>query len=328
MEGLSLDVVNQPSMQQLSPEAEVPPRRALALLRVVRGPYALRRWAIVSLIMNIVIVVTGGLVRLTASGLGCPTWPRCTEDSYIAHPELGIHGAIEFGNRLLTFALIIAAVLTFISALLYRENGRPRSDLRWLTGGLALGIPLQGVIGGIAVLTQLNPYIVALHFLLSMVLIALAVWLVRKTWHLIPSSVSGVSVIATRTTFVLMWLAVWLGTLVTGSGPHAGAADAPRSALDGMLVTRLHTSVVYATIAASVICFVLLRSRAVLLLLLVEIMQAGIGIAQYESGLPIGLVALHLLGASLAIATVTNLMLSVTRQRTQTHGPVGVETAG
>jgi cytochrome c oxidase assembly protein subunit 15 len=123
--------------------------------------------------MNIVIVVTGGLVRLTASGLGCPTWPRCTEDSYISHPELGIHGAIEFGNRLLTFVLILAAVLTFISALLYREDGRPRSDLRWLTGGLALGIPLQGVIGGIAVLTQLNPYIVALHLLLSMVLIAL-----------------------------------------------------------------------------------------------------------------------------------------------------------
>ena len=119
--------------------------------------------------------------------------------------------------------------------------------------------------------------------------------------------------IVTRITFVLMWLAVWLGTLVTGSGPHAGAEDAPRNALDGMLVTRLHTSVAYATIAASVICFALLRSRAALLLVLVEILQAGIGIAQYQLGLPIELVALHLLGASLAIATVTNLMLSVRR---------------
>jgi cytochrome c oxidase assembly protein subunit 15 len=263
--------------------------------------------------MNIVIVVTGGLVRLTGSGLGCPTWPRCTADSYVSHPQLGIHGAIEFGNRLLTFVLIIAAVLTFISALLYRENDRPRSDLRWLTGALALGIPLQGVIGGIAVLTQLNPYVVGLHFLLSMVLITLAVWLVRKTWHIAPASVSGLPVIVTRITFVLMWLALWLGTLVTGSGPHAGDENAPRNALDGMLVTRLHTSVVYATIAASVVCFVLLRSRAVLLLLLVEIMQAAVGIAQYQLGLPIGLVALHLLGASLAIATVTNLVLSVRR---------------
>jgi cytochrome c oxidase assembly protein subunit 15 len=263
--------------------------------------------------MNIVIVVTGGLVRLTGSGLGCPTWPRCTADSYVSHPELGIHGAIEFGNRLLTFVLIIVALLTLVSALLYRENGRPRPDLRWLAGGLALGIPLQGVIGGIAVLTQLNPYVVGLHFLLSMVLIALAIWLVRKAWHLEPTGVSAISVIVTRITFVLMWLAVWLGTLVTGSGPHAGAEDAQRNALDGMLVTRLHTSLVYATIAASVICFALLRSRAVLLLILVEILQAGIGIAQYQSGLPIELVALHLLGASLAIATVTNLMLSVRR---------------
>ena len=300
-------------MKQLSPETEAAARHRPGLLQIVRGPYALRRWAIASLIMNIVIVVTGGLVRLTGSGLGCPTWPRCTADSYVSHPELGIHGAIEFGNRLLTFVLIIAAVLTFVSALLYRENGRPRSDLRWLTGGLALGIPLQGVIGGIAVLTQLNPYVVGLHFLLSMVLIALAVWLVRKTWHFAPAAVSGLSVVATRITFVLMWLAVWLGTLVTGSGPHAGGENVPRNALDGMLVTRLHTSVVYATVAASVICFALLRSRAVLLLVLVEILQAGIGIAQYQLGLPIELVALHLLGASLAIATVTNLVLSVRR---------------
>ncbi|HEY6811559.1 MAG TPA: COX15/CtaA family protein [Propionibacteriaceae bacterium] len=313
MERLPLDVV-----KQLSPEAEAPPGRGPlpGILRIVRGPYALRRWAVVSLIMNVLIVVTGGLVRLTGSGLGCPTWPRCTENSYVSHPQLGIHGAIEFGNRLLTLVLVIAAALTFISALLYRENGRPRSDLRWLAGGLALGIPLQGVIGGIAVLTQLNPYVVGLHLLLSMVLIALAVWLVRKTWHVTPVAASSVSLVLTRVTFVLMWLAIWLGTLVTGSGPHAGDENAPRNSLDGMLLTRLHTSVVYATVAASVVCFMLLRNRAVLLLILVELVQAGIGIAQYQLGLPIWLVALHLLGASLAIATVTNLMLSVKRRPT------------
>jgi cytochrome c oxidase assembly protein subunit 15 len=264
--------------------------------------------------MNVLIVVTGGLVRLTGSGLGCPTWPRCTEDSYVSHPQLGIHGAIEFGNRLFTLVLIIAAALTFISALLFREDGRPRSDLRWLTAGLALGIPLQGVIGGIAVLTQLNPYVVGLHFLLSMVLISLAVGLVRKTWHFPPTAASGLSVAATRVTFVLMWLAIWLGILVTGSGPHAGDVNAPRNGLDGLLLTQLHTSVVYATVAASVVCFVLLRSRAVLLLLSVEFVQAGIGVAQYQLGLPIWLVAFHLLGASLAIAASTNLLLSVTRR--------------
>jgi cytochrome c oxidase assembly protein subunit 15 len=284
------------------------------VLRIVRGPYALRAWAIVSLVMNIAIVVTGGLVRLTGSGLGCPTWPRCTADSYVSHPELGIHGAIEFGNRLFTLVLVIAAALTFISAMLYRENGRPRNDLRWLAAGLALGIPLQGVIGGITVLTQLNPYVVGLHLLLSMVLISLAVWLVRKAWHLQPAQLSGFSVTIARVTFVLMCLAIWLGTLVTGSGPHAGDENAPRNGLDAMLLTRLHTSVVYATVAASVVCFWLLRSRAALLLLMAEVLQAGIGIAQYQLGLPIWLVALHLLGASLAIAATTNLLLSVSRR--------------
>jgi cytochrome c oxidase assembly protein subunit 15 len=186
--------------------------------------------------------------------------------------------------------------------------------LRWLAGALALGIPLQGVIGGIAVLTQLNPYVVGLHLLLSMVLIALAVWLVRKTWHMLPAGASGIAVVLTRLTFVLMWLAVWLGTLVAGSGPHAGDENSPRNGLDGMLLTRLHTSLVYLTVAASVVCFLLLRSRAVLLLILVELVQAGIGVAQYQLGLPVWLVALHLLGASLAIATVTNLMLSVSRE--------------
>jgi heme a synthase len=303
-------------VEQLPPEAEGTPSRGPlpTMLRIVGGPYALRAWAIVSLVMNIAIVVTGGLVRLTGSGLGCPTWPRCTEDSYASHPALGIHGAIEFGNRLFTLVLIIAAALTFIIAVLYRENGRPRTDLRWLAAALALGIPLQGVIGGITVLTQLNPYVVGLHLLLSMVLISLAVWLVRKTWHLAPAGVSGPSVAITRVTFLLMWLAIWLGTLVTGSGPHAGDENAPRNGLDAMLLTRLHTSLVYATVAASVVCFWLLRSRAAMLLLLVEIMQAGIGIAQYQLGLPFWLVALHLLGASLAIAATTNLVLSVSRR--------------
>jgi heme a synthase len=303
-------------VKQLPPEAEATPSAGplVNVLRVVRGPHALRAWAIVSLVMNIAIVVTGGLVRLTGSGLGCPAWPRCTEGSYVSHPELGIHGAIEFGNRLFTLVLATAAALTFISAMLYREEGRPRPDLRWLAAGLALGIPLQGVIGGITVLTQLNPYVVGLHLLLSMVLISLAVWLVRKTWHVARTRASGLSVAITRVTFVLMWLAIWLGTLVTGSGPHAGDENAPRNGLDAMLLTRLHTSVVYATVAISVVCFWLLRSRATVLLLLAELLQAGIGIAQYQLGLPIWLVALHLLGASLAMAATTNLLLSVSRR--------------
>jgi cytochrome c oxidase assembly protein subunit 15 len=288
------------------------------LTRVVAGPRALPRWAVASLVGNIGIVVTGGLVRLTGSGLGCPTWPRCTQSSFVSHPALGVHGAIEFGNRLLTFVLIGLAVLTLISALRYREAGRSdqagrRRDLQLLAGGMALGIPAQGVIGGLTVLTGLNPYLVGLHLLLSMGLISLAVWLVRLSRHLRPRPVRRPLVVLSRVTIGLLWVAVVLGTVLTGSGPHAGDSRVPRNGLNGMLLTWVHSGVVYATIAATLLCLALLRSRAALLLLAVEVVQAGIGIAQYYLGLPIGLVALHLLGASLAIAAATNLMLSVRR---------------
>ena len=279
--------------------------------RVVTGPRALPRWAVASLVANIGIVVTGGVVRLTGSGLGCPTWPRCTEDSYVSHPALGVHGAIEFGNRLLTFVLVIVAVLTWVSAMLVRDHGAPRRDLRWLTAGLALGIPVQAVIGGISVLTGLNPYVVALHLLASMVLVSLAVWLVRRARNLPGRPAGREAWLLSRITFVLMWVAVWLGTMVTGSGPHAGDAAAPRNGLDPALLSHVHAWAVYLTIGATIGCLVLLRSRAAMLLLAVELVQAAIGLTQYWLGLPIGLVALHLLGAGVAVAAATNLLVSV-----------------
>ena len=290
------------------------------LTRVVRGPRALPRWAIATLVANIGIVVTGGLVRLTGSGLGCPTWPRCTDESFVAHPELGIYGAIEFGNRLLTFVLIIIAVLTFVSALLYRDpdrqaRGGRRRDVFWLAGGLALGIPAQGVVGGITVLTDLNPYLVGLHLLLSMVLISLAVWLVRLTRNLTGRPVSPAQATLARATLAALWVVVVVGTVVTGSGPHAGDADVPRNGLDPVLLTNLHTGAVAVAVVGTLGCVVWLRSRAALALLAVEGLQAGVGIAQYHLGLPIGLVMLHLLGAALSIAAGTNLMLSVRAQR-------------
>lgn len=283
------------------------------LTQVLRGPYALRRWAIASLVANIAIVVTGALVRLTGSGLGCPTWPRCSATSYVTHPALGLHGAIEFGNRLLTFVLVIIALLTWVSALLHRDQGRRRRDLRWLSGGLLLGIPLQAVIGGISVLARLNPFVVALHLTVSMILIGLSVWLVRRTRAIVGRPAPAPAVWLARATFVLMAVTVLLGTVVTGSGPHAGDEFAPRTGFDGAFVTHLHAAAVYATIAASLACVVMLRSRSALLVVGVEVFQAVIGVTQYRLGLPIGLVLLHLLGASLAIATATNLLLSVRR---------------
>lgn len=279
--------------------------------RPVRGAVALRRWAVASLAVNILIVVTGAVVRLTDSGLGCPTWPRCTELSYVTHPELGYHGAIEFGNRLLTFVLVIVAILTWLTAMLYREHGQPRTDLMRLTTIMALGIPAQAVLGGITVLTHLNPFIVALHLIVSFVLIALSVTLVRRTHGLAALPVEPKGAALTRATNVLIWVVVWLGTVVTGSGPHAGDQQAVRTGLDPALVSHIHAVAVYAAVAATITCVILLRSRAAVLLLAVELAQAGVGVAQYHLGLPIGLVALHLLGAACSIALVTNLVLSV-----------------
>lgn len=295
--------------------------RVGALLRVftpLGGPRALRRWAVASLVANTVIVVTGALVRLTGSGLGCPTWPRCSETSYVTHPALGIHGAIEFGNRLLTFVLVIVALATWVSALLHRDPpragetmGRARRDHRWLAGALLLGIPVQAVIGGITVLTGLNPYIVGVHLMVSMVLIALSVWLVRRTRALTARPASPLAVALARVTLAAMFVTVALGTLVTGSGPHSGDEFVGRTGLDGVFVTHVHAAAVYATVALTVAGLILLRSRAAVLLLGVEVLQAAIGLSQYHLGLPIGLVLLHLLGASLAIAAATNLALSV-----------------
>ena len=277
-------------------------------VRIVGAPRALRRWAVASLVANIVLVVTGALVRLTGSGLGCPTWPRCTDDSYVTHPALGIHGMIEFGNRMLTFVLIVIAIGTFASAVLHRPRNR---KLRWLAAAMALGIPVQAVVGGISVLTKLNPFVVAIHLMVSLVLIALSVWLVRLTWELPPAPAGPWGVRFARIAFAGMWIAVWLGTVVTGSGPHAGDEHSVRTGFDPALVAHIHAVAVYLTIAATFGAVFVIRNTASLLLLAVEVVQAGIGLSQYHLGLPIGLVLLHLLGAALAIAAATNLFLSV-----------------
>ncbi|HEU5487156.1 MAG TPA: COX15/CtaA family protein [Microlunatus sp.] len=291
-----------------------PPRSpAGRVLRLVTAETALRRWAIASLVANIGIVVTGGVVRLTASGLGCPTWPRCTDDSYVTHPALGLHGAIEFGNRLLSFVLIVIAVLTWVTAMRARLDRQPRRGVRRVATAMALGIPAQGVIGGITVLTQLNPFVVALHFLLSMVLITLGVWLVRAAYRINRAPVRAVVDGIVWFTVVSMWLAVWLGTMTTGSGPHAGDLEARRTGWDIVVVAHAHAFTVYASVAGTIALLWLARSRAVLLLLAVEVVQAGIGLTQYHLGLPIGLVATHLLGAALTIAAVANLRFSVRR---------------
>lgn len=281
---------------------------------------AIRRLSIASLLGQGVLIVSGGVVRVTGSGLGCPTWPKCTAESLTNTPAMGIHGFIEFANRTLTFAL--AAVGLALLVMLWNLR-KERKDLFWLAFGLLASIPAQAVIGGITVLTGLNPYVVSLHFLVSAALVVVSMLLVNRaygrTGGTSPSTadrprplVRQLSVVAA----VASYLAVILGTLVTGSGPHSGDATSPRMELDGYLTTRIHVVPVYVLVATAVLLVILLwRSprgdmlrNAAFLLVVAVLFQGFIGYWQYFTGIPVVLVGVHMFGASLTLAVATNLI--------------------
>lgn len=287
-----------------------------------------RRLAIASLVSQIAIVVTGGAVRLTASGLGCPEWPRCTPDSIVTTPEMGFHGVIEFGNRLLTFVLVLIAVAMIVSLLGMR---RERKDLFRLSIGLFLGIPAQAVIGGITVWTDLNPWVVGLHFIVSMVLVALATVLVNRarltTEQYLARRAPAAPPLLRQllvTATVLTSVAVVLGVVVTGSGPHAGDHGAARNGLDSDLMTRAHALPVYLLVATVVLALVVAHRarvheklrKALGILAGVVLVQGAIGYTQHFLHLPIALVALHMLGASLLMAAVIHAQYTGTTGRT------------
>lgn len=271
-----------------------------------------------SLIGQTALVVTGGAVRLTASGLGCPTWPRCTDTSLVNTAEMGIHGFIEFGNRLLTFALAAVAVLMLVYLWNLRKE---RRDLFLLALGLLASIPAQAVIGGITVLTNLNPWVVGLHFLVSMALVVIATLLVNRAYGrtgrfatLSLPALPGVLRPVSAAVALFSAVAVMLGVVVTGAGPHAGDAYAPRNGLDWDLFSHIHAVPAYLITAGTVFALgmVLLRRipgpfrAAVILLLAVTLLQAVIGFTQYYNGIPALLVAAHMLGAALLMSAATN----------------------
>lgn len=276
--------------------------------------------AVASLAVNILIVITGGVVRLTGSGLGCPTWPRCTEDSFTPHEAMDLHSAIEFGNRLVTFLIGAVAVAMLVAA--WRTGRRSLTRLALV---LALGVPAQAIIGGITVLTGLDPWIVAFHLLVSMAMICVAVVLLRRVREgdepAEPTVPEGVRWL-TWAVFTTGWVVLYLGTVVTGSGPHAGDVDAPRNGLDPRSLSQLHTDFVFLLLGLTIATVLVLRSTdapkrlrdAATVLLLVELSQGAIGFVQYFTGLPVLLVALHLLGAALTAAAMTWLVLG-TRDR-------------
>ena len=280
-----------------------------------------QRWmyplAVTTLAVNILIVVSGGVVRLTGSGLGCPTWPRCTDESFVPHGELGWHGVIEFGNRMVTFLLAAVAIATFVAALRYGRRSLVRLALV-----IGLGVPAQAVIGGITVLKGLNPWVVAFHLLVSMAMIQVSVVLLRRVREgdgpalaTVPSSVTWL----VRTTFVVGWAVLYLGTVVTGSGPHAGDLDAVRNGLDPAALSQLHTDAVFLLLGLTVGALLALKAvdaparaiRAAWVLLGIELAQGLVGFVQYFTGLPVVLVGLHLLGSALAAAGLAWLLVGV-----------------
>lgn len=278
----------------------------------------LRRYAWASLASQILIVVTGGLVRLTGSGLGCPTWPKCTVDSLTTVPAQGYHGVIEFGNRLLTFVLLVVAVLTVL-AVVNRAVDRSRK-LRGPALLLLAGIPAQAILGGFTVLTKLNPWLVGAHFVLSGVMIVAASVLVWRVYspeaQVIPLIAYGLAPFVSA----LGAISVVIGVLVTGAGPHAGDAQSIRNGLDLETWFHYHSYPAYALlvlIAAELL--VLWRSerdvhgsfvpslatKIVFALLLATIAQAIIGVLQARLGVPAGLVAIHMLGASVLVSLIS-----------------------
>ena len=271
----------------------------------------LRRFAWATLVANVALVVTGGAVRLTGSGLGCPTWPRCNGASFTPHGTIGPHQLIEFGNRTLTFVLVAIAVATFVAA---RQSGR--RDLLRLSVVLGLAIPAQAVLGGVTVLTDLNPWVVSFHLLLSLAIVSVAVLFLHRLDHPPTPPARGMVPALAWTTYAVTWLVLYAGTVVTGSGPHAGDASSPRNGLDPLQLSQLHADLVFLLIGLTVGMWFALRAagrdtRPVAALAAVEVLQAGIGFVQYFAGLPVGVVMLHMLGAALVVATATWLLVSV-----------------
>lgn len=302
-----------------------------ALASVGGGRFAaVRRWrttpkqvewaCFAALLANTLIVITGGAVRLTNSGLGCPTWPECTGGSVVPVSTLGYHGIIEFSNRMLTYAVSAAVGAAILAALFQRPR---RTILVKLSWGLFLGVVLQAVVGGITVLTKLAPEWVAAHMCISMGMIAVSyvLWLRSR---------EGDGPVELLTRHEILWLGrllvvatgavVAVGTLVTGTDPHAGAEDAskrlPFKALD---ITQAHADLVFIVVGLTAALWFACKAtdarpetlRAVRDMFGVLILQGAIGYTQYFAGLPAWMVLLHMTGACLTWIAAWRVLMTL-----------------
>jgi heme A synthase len=294
-------------------------------------PRSMRRIALAGVIADTAIMSTGAAVRLSSSGLGCPDWPRCSTADIVASKNAGqtlLNTWIEFGNRLLNFPLVIIVALVFIAAWRFRPGGVRRRDLFWLGVAQPAGVVAQAVIGGIVVLTKLNPAAVSIHFLVSASIVAAAV-----TLHVRCTEGSGPPVLVVRRDLRLLGAALVAvtgvmlaaGTVVTGTGPLAGHADAPRYKFPLEGVTQLHADIGWLLCGLAVALVLGLRvsgappraMRAGWIMIASLGLQGTIGYIQYFNHLPAGLVWVHVTGAVIVWIAVLRLFFAM-----RDRGPV------
>nr|WP_239437969.1 COX15/CtaA family protein [Arthrobacter alpinus] len=275
---------------------------------------------------QVLVIATGGAVRLTSSGLGCPTWPLCTPDSLVSTPEMGVHGLIEFGNRTLT---ALVGGFAIIVLLLVIRSRRQRPDLYTLASAVLLGVGAQALVGGITVLTGLNPFIVGFHYLASMTLVCLCaafltrlrsqakgtLWLPRAQWLK-----AGYWALASVTCVVIV-----LGVLTTGAGPHSGDPAAGRNGFNAVALQHIHAwpsylliTLTFAITLEAYLHHGVLRTWLTALLG-IQTIQALLGIYQARQGLPELAVGSHMVLAALLAATTTVIMVKITDRHRAEH---------
>ena len=286
------------------------------------SPVAYRRVTVVAAVLVAVIIITGAAVRLTGSGLGCPSWPNCSPGRLTPQSATSYHAMVEFVNRTFTGAVSLGVIAAVLGALIRSPR---RRDLTLLSLGLVAGVVGQIVLGGITVLTDLNPFAVMGHFVLSMIILADAVVLVHRAGlpDGVPLAPAGRAVErrAALVQFVLTCLVVITGTVVTNSGPHAGDREAKRFDLQLTDIARVHSATTILLLIAIVSIVLVIgrggfapaRRRALSWLLVVVVLQMAVGYTQYFTGVPALLVAIHILGAVL-VFTASLRVLLVNRQ--------------
>ncbi|WP_432922430.1 COX15/CtaA family protein [Microbispora sp. CA-135349] len=305
----------------------------LAFYRSFMSPTgeSMRRWALAAIVVNVGITVTGAAVRVTGSGLGCPTWPRCTPDSFVPariDTHAPVNMAIEFGNRLLAFLVLAVAVACVIAAWKLSRGERGRPVLLRLALVQPVGVVVQALWGGVVVRTMLNPVTVSVHFLLSIGMIAAAVVLFARAGEgdapperVVHRDIRTLGYVLAAATLTLLLA----GMVVTGTGPHSGDEAASRFGFDIQSVVRLHTDIAYVVVGLTFALLFALHvtgspgraRRAALVLLGVELSQGVVGYVQYFLAVPAALVLLHVLGATLVWVCALRVVF-----RLRTRGPV------